>query len=323
MNLADTHVRVSLWTSNGFARTPEPDAFNDPVDLSVARVTEVGFESVDYTLGTTENLVPGARLLQIVDPVPGEYVVASAEHTCEADPAPFAEGLIVGTFELTEQVPPPTNAGTATWLGQTIGPDTQYLGMDADCSDVWSDQPIVRSRFRLDFSEEAFPWAQALDLALEIDGVTVGAHPPEFIEPGAIVRQYVTTCDDTNRISDGPHTLRFVGLIEGTPVASSSVDFTFDCPSTAAASSVNEDPAVNSTEPIAPAVSTPQSPSETQTASTPQSSSSSGCAIRQVDSRGLPSPFGFLILAALGALVAYRRTMCRVQCLRPKAPPPR
>jgi len=230
VNLADTDVRVMLQSYDGITYSQQP--FDPALALTVARETDDGgFEVVDYTLGTMDGLLTDARLLQITDPVPGRYLVASPDNTCEGEPVPFTDGTLLAEFDLTEEVELPAELGVATWLGQTVANEMVYLGQGADCSSVTEEHRIARSRFRLELSDQAWPWSEALRFGIEIDGEqAIGFGIGEFEEPGVLVFEHELTCPAGNaELSPGTHTLRFLGQVDSTIIASSAVDFEHTC----------------------------------------------------------------------------------------------
>jgi len=269
LNLADTGV--SVWTESydgtGYAMLPHDPALT----VVVARATDGGFEIVPHTRDALRVL--------ITDPVPGTYVIASAAQTCDAEPASFTEGSVRATFELTDEVPLPDELGAVAWLGRTLGPEVVYLGQDGECRDVTRIDWITHNRFELSLSDASAPWADALRFGIEIDGEQVhGFGEHEFVDPRTVAFDYAVTCPAGDEISPGKHTLRFLGKVDGTVIASAPVDFTFSCRGAGASGSWS-----------------------------PGVGSAGGCSVRTTGTAGPSGALALMVLLVLGASRARSR----------------
>jgi hypothetical protein len=243
LNLVD-EIRVAQSSvDSNFSMLLETFELSAP--LTIARQSGDGYVEVAFELVSEPDLVPGFRSVRLMDPMPGDYIVTSVDHTCSAMPSPIGEGALVGSFSLTASAAVPTVLGTATWEGQERSTRTFHVGggLGADCSVLLGraiQGVLVNNTFRVPLADEVLPWTGVLETSIEVDGKEYsgfGAAGDSTTRELTVSIEHLCSADDpaffdaySNRLTEGKHTLKLIGRVgHFAPFESTEVAFEIDC----------------------------------------------------------------------------------------------
>jgi hypothetical protein len=239
LNLVD-EIQVAQRSFEGFSST-YPETFELSAPLTIARQSDGGYVEVAFELVTEPDLMPSARSVRLMDPLPGDYIVASVDDTCSVAPSPIGEGALIGSFSLTEAAAVPTVLGTAAWAGQELSTLTYSgEGIGGDCQPETVQAVVARNTIRVTLADEVLPWTGVLQTSLEVDGELYAGFGPAG---DSTERELVVTIDhicpsdnpsflepSTNRLAEGDHTVKVIGRIRDfAPFESTEVAFNIQC----------------------------------------------------------------------------------------------
>lgn len=190
------------------------------VDLVLEREDETGWTEVDFNLLATEQ--EGRYRLEILEPVPGHYVLSWSDETCGAPPSPSGAGPMVMELELLPEAPIPTELGAIVDVrSELVSRDVQQ-GVDGMCEPIIASVVDQSTQVDLALDEAMRPWTGVMRFSLVVDGREESPISRSEIGEDLIVSlsyQHRCSASDENlslgRLEEGVHQVQVRGEIRG------------------------------------------------------------------------------------------------------------
>lgn len=213
------------------------DVLDLPEPFVVERLTEQGWQPVQYTLVDDENLFPGTRRIDLAEREPGSYRVFWPLSTC-GEPKIDGGGALIGEFEVTPEVPYPAEVLGTIDVGFAFEEVTVHLGEGGNCQPIEANATIGRTTITLEFSDDWLPWADAASIALYVDGQLKHGFadvPTNAVLSKSYARIVDTVCASdhpsySGGLSEGTYSIQLVARVDDQDeVFSESAKVTIDC----------------------------------------------------------------------------------------------
>lgn len=243
-NLEDRlRVAFAQFDSGGGRNTPPEDRFDELAPLVVQRQVDSAWEDVAFDLVAEEELVSGARHLQLTDPVPGSYRVVWSGSTCAEPEAEDGSGPVVASFTMTDRVDYPASLA-ALELDFAVLDQAYETPEDSLCETETVNAVVGRLEVIARLPDDWAPWVSSLTLALEVDDVSRPVDGDSAFD-GELSAHFDGLChSDDPRAADflnswrpfaADHRVRLVGYLDDyEALVSDEALFTVPCPSPAA-----------------------------------------------------------------------------------------
>jgi|GEM_PF-2154432 len=230
-------IRNDYINEYGVHSGPSEDVLNLPEPFVLERQGDDGWQPVEYTLATEENLVLGARRIDLIEREPGQYRLSWPLSTCGEPDTDSGTGALVGEFEVTPEVPYPAQLGPID-VDYAIEEVTLHLGEAGDCTPIEANATLGRVTIELAIPEAWAPWIDAASIAVYVDGELEHGFA-QVPTADALALRYTRTMDTvcasddpsvSGGLPEGTYTVELVARIDGlSEVFSDPAEVTIDC----------------------------------------------------------------------------------------------